>query len=61
MENKLTIDFERGKVSLVVMDCPIELADSLMAVNKEMAETMETLRWELINRRAKMKNEQTNK
>lgn len=53
MENNLKIDFEHGKVSLIVTDCPIELADMLMEVNKEMANYMETLRMEVINRRAK--------
>ena len=53
MENNLKIDFERGMVSLVVTDCPLELADGLMEVNKEMANYMETLRMEVINRRAK--------
>ena len=57
MENVLKIDFDLGKVSLMVTDCPIEFADSLMEVNKEMANYMETLRMELINRRAKMNNE----
>ena len=53
MENNLKIDFERGMVSLVVTDCPLELADGLMEVNKEMANYMENLRMEVINRRAK--------
>lgn len=57
MENKLTIDFDRGKVSLTVLDCPIEFADSLMEVNKEMANYMETLRQELLERRTKAKLE----
>ncbi len=57
MENRLTIDFDRGKVSLMVVDCPIEFADSLMEVNKEMANYMETLRQELLERRTKAKLE----
>ena len=57
MENVLKIDFDLGKVSLTVTGCPIEFADSLMEVNKEMANYMKTLRMELINRRAKMNNE----
>ena len=57
MENVLKIDFELGKVSLTVTDCPIEFADSLMEVNKEMANYMETLRMELINRRVKINSE----
>lgn len=52
----MKIDFDRGKVSLTVIDCPIEFADMLMAVNKEMANYMETLRMEVINRRAKQQN-----
>lgn len=57
MENVLKIDFEQGKVSLMVTDCPIEFADSLMEVNKEMANYMETLRMELITRRAKAQSQ----
>ena len=53
MENNLKIDFDRGMVSLTVTDCPIELADGLMEVNKEMANYMDTLRMEVINRRSK--------
>ena len=56
MENVLKIDFDRGKVSLTVIDCPIEFADMLMEVNKEMSNYMETLRMEVINRRAKQQN-----
>lgn len=53
MENVLKIDFDRGKVSLTVIDCPIEFADMLMEVNKEMSNYMETLRMEVINRLSK--------
>ena len=56
MENVLKIDFDRGKVSLTVIDCPIVFADMLMEVNKEMSNYMETLRMEVINRRAKQQN-----
>lgn len=56
MENVLKIDFDRGKVSLTVIDCPIEFADMLMEVNKEMSNYMETLRMEVINRLSKQKS-----
>ena len=56
MENVLKIDFDLGKVSLTVIDCPIEFADMLMEVNKEMSNYMETLRMEVINRLSKQKS-----
>ena len=58
MENVLKIDFERGKVSLTVIDCPIEFADTLMQVNKEMRDYMDTLRYEFLDRRARQPKKQ---